>query len=47
MSVFNPDTDDGAGVSAMPLPPLKYINNYTDENIESGRAPLPPKPIKV
>ena len=47
MSAFNPGNADSLGVSAMPLPPLKYINNYTNENVESGRAPPPPKPIKV
>ena len=39
--------DEDSGVSAMPLPPMKYINNYTDANIAAGKAPLPPIPIKV
>ncbi|KAI4489841.1 mediator of RNA polymerase II transcription subunit 7 [Polistes fuscatus] len=31
-------------VSSLPLPPLQYINLYTDENIHRGRAPKPPPP---
>ncbi|XP_025087631.1 mediator of RNA polymerase II transcription subunit 7-like [Pomacea canaliculata] len=33
---------ESQGVSAFPLPPMQYINNYSDENIRKGRAPLPP-----
>ncbi|KAH3842860.1 mediator of RNA polymerase II transcription subunit 7-A-like [Dreissena polymorpha] len=33
-------------VSAYPLPPLQYINQYTDENVKRGRAPAPPTPIE-
>ncbi|KAG8230757.1 hypothetical protein J437_LFUL009817 [Ladona fulva] len=29
-------------VSSLPLPPVQYINQYTDENIRRGRAPRPP-----
>lgn len=32
-------------VSSLPLPPLQYINLYTDENVRRGRAPKPPPPI--
>lgn len=32
-------------VSSLPLPPMQYINLYTDENIRRNRAPLPPQPI--
>ncbi|XP_054262774.1 mediator of RNA polymerase II transcription subunit 7 [Macrosteles quadrilineatus] len=32
-------------VSSLPLPPMQYINLYTDENIKRGRAPKPPLPI--
>lgn len=32
-------------VSSLPLPPLQYINLYTEENIRRGRAPQPPPPI--
>ena len=32
-------------VSSLPLPPMQYINNYTDENIRRGRAPRPPPVI--
>lgn len=32
-------------VSSLPLPPVQYINNYTDELIRRGRAPKPPLPI--
>lgn len=32
-------------VSSLPLPPMQYINQYTDEMIRRGRAPRPPPPI--
>lgn len=32
-------------VSSLPLPPVQYINLYTDENVRRGRAPRPPPPI--
>ena len=32
-------------VSSLPLPPLQYINLFTDENVRRGRAPRPPPPI--
>lgn len=32
-------------VSSLPLPPMQYINLYTDENVRRGRAPRPPPPI--
>ncbi|XP_039291189.1 mediator of RNA polymerase II transcription subunit 7 [Nilaparvata lugens] len=32
-------------VSSLPLPPVQYVSNYTDENIRRGRAPRPPPPI--
>lgn len=35
-------SSDTAQVSSLPLPPLQYINQYTDENIRRGRAPRPP-----
>jgi len=31
----------------MPLPPMQYVNLYTDENVKKGRAPKPPPPVKV
>ncbi|XP_004927837.1 mediator of RNA polymerase II transcription subunit 7 [Bombyx mandarina] len=34
-----------AQVSSLPLPPMQYINFYTDENVRRNRAPLPPRPI--
>ncbi|XP_047003171.1 mediator of RNA polymerase II transcription subunit 7 [Schistocerca americana] len=34
-----------AQVSSLPLPPVQYISQYTDENIRRGRAPRPPPPI--
>jgi len=33
-------------VCSLPLPPVQYYNNYTDENIRRGRAPRPPPPIQ-
>ncbi|XP_005993120.1 mediator of RNA polymerase II transcription subunit 7 [Latimeria chalumnae] len=33
-------------VSALPLPPMQYIKEYTDENIRKNLAPKPPPPIK-
>ncbi|XP_018329758.1 mediator of RNA polymerase II transcription subunit 7 [Agrilus planipennis] len=32
-------------VSSLPLPPMQYINQYTDEIVKRGRAPRPPPPI--
>lgn len=29
-------------VSSLPLPPVQYINLYTDENVKRNRAPKPP-----
>ncbi|XP_002734039.1 mediator of RNA polymerase II transcription subunit 7-like [Saccoglossus kowalevskii] len=37
---------ENQGVSSLPLPPMQYINNYTDENIASGTTPKPPLPIE-
>lgn len=38
-------SSDTAQVSSLPLPPMQYINFYTDENVRRNRAPLPPRPI--
>jgi len=27
------------------MPPMQYVNNYTDENIKRGKTPQPPPPI--
>jgi len=40
-------TGEARGVSSMPLPPMQYVNMYTDENVKKGRAPKPPPPVKV
>ena len=40
-------TGEARGVSSMPLPPMQYVNLYTDENVKKGRAPKPPPPVKV
>lgn len=32
-------------VSSLPLPPMQYVNMYTDENVRRGRTPRPPPPI--
>jgi len=31
--------------SVYPLPPMRYINLYTDDNVSSNLIPNPPKPI--
>ncbi|XP_045203958.2 mediator of RNA polymerase II transcription subunit 7-like [Mercenaria mercenaria] len=33
-------------VSAFPLPPMQYVNQYTDENVKRGRVPHPPPAIQ-
>lgn len=38
---------ENQGVSAYPLPPLQYVNMYSDDNIKKGKAPPPPPPIQV
>jgi len=40
-------TGETRGVSSMPLPPMQYVNLYTDENVKKGRAPKPPPLVKV
>uniref|UniRef100_A0A224YV17 Mediator of RNA polymerase II transcription subunit 7 n=1 Tax=Rhipicephalus zambeziensis TaxID=60191 RepID=A0A224YV17_9ACAR len=32
-------------VSSLPLPPMQYVGLYTDENVQRGRAPSPPRPL--
>ena len=38
--------DEERGVSPFPQPPAVFYKQYTDENVEAGRAPPPPPPIK-
>lgn len=38
-------TSETAQVSSLPLPPMQYINFYTDENVRRNKAPAPPRPI--
>jgi len=38
-------TDGIAQVSSMPLPPMQFILEYTDEAVRRGSAPPPPPPI--
>lgn len=38
---------DSQGVSAFPLPPMQYVNLYTDDNIKKGRTPPPPPVLQV
>ncbi|XP_077984162.1 mediator of RNA polymerase II transcription subunit 7-like [Glandiceps talaboti] len=37
---------ESQGVSSLPLPPIQYINHYTDDNIRAGVAPTPPSPVE-
>ncbi|KAG5892989.1 hypothetical protein JTB14_031840 [Gonioctena quinquepunctata] len=37
---------DAIQVSSLPLPPMQYVNQYTEELIRRGRAPKPPPPIQ-
>ena len=30
----------------MPLPPMHYIKNYSDDHLKRGLAPLPPQPLQ-
>jgi len=39
-------TSEPTQVSAMPLPPMNYVKNYSDECMERDLAPPPPKPLK-
>ena len=36
---------DTAQVSSMPLPPMQYVNLFTEENVKRGRTPRPPPAI--
>ncbi|CAG9861005.1 unnamed protein product [Phyllotreta striolata] len=37
---------DTVQVSSLPLPPMQYVSQYTDDAIRRGRAPKPPPPIQ-
>lgn len=39
-------SSEGIQVSSLPLPPMQYVNHYTDDMIKRGRAPRPPPPIQ-
>jgi len=39
-------SSDTIQVSSLPLPPMQYVNQYTDDLIRRGRAPKPPPPIQ-
>ncbi|KAH1019440.1 hypothetical protein HUJ04_009263 [Dendroctonus ponderosae] len=39
-------SSDAVQVSSLPLPPMQYVSQYTDEMIRRGRAPKPPPPIQ-
>ena len=36
---------EASSVSAMPLPPMHYVKEYTDENVARGLCPPPPPVI--
>ena len=38
-------SDSIAQVSSMPLPPMQFIMEYSDEAVKRGTAPQPPSPI--
>ncbi|XP_023229736.1 mediator of RNA polymerase II transcription subunit 7-like [Centruroides sculpturatus] len=42
----NAEMSESTQVSSLPLPPNQYYSCYTDENIQKGRAPSPPKPVQ-
>lgn len=33
--------------STYPSAPMEYVNLYTNENLKNGKAPVPPKILKV
>lgn len=33
--------------STYPSAPMEFVNMYTNENVKNGKAPVPPKIIKV
>ncbi|UYV61125.1 MED7 [Cordylochernes scorpioides] len=35
-----------ATISSLPMPPVQFINLYTEENMAKGLAPPPPRPIQ-
>ncbi|XP_033632231.1 mediator of RNA polymerase II transcription subunit 7-like [Asterias rubens] len=37
---------ESQNVSALPMPPVQYINNYTDERVKNGSAPAPPTQVR-
>ncbi|CAH1098604.1 unnamed protein product [Psylliodes chrysocephalus] len=37
---------DTIQVSSLPLPPMQYVTQYTDDALRRGRAPKPPPPIQ-
>ncbi|XP_070552500.1 mediator of RNA polymerase II transcription subunit 7-like [Ptychodera flava] len=39
-------TTESQGVSSLPLPPMQYINKYTEVNVLNGIAPSPPAPVE-
>lgn len=39
------NNQEAAQVSSLPLPPMQYVNLYTDENVKMKRVPRPPPPI--
>lgn len=34
-----------AQVSSLPMPPMQFVNLFSEENLKKGRTPRPPPPI--
>lgn len=46
LSVMANNQEPLQNVCSLPLPPVQYIQNYSDDNIRRGRTPKPPPIIQ-